>query len=96
MDYCLVPEDDLMSIENFTVKRMSQCEEELCQDEEEYRIPDHSVPLWDILAEGVLDVSPMPTKVQGTTPEEVCSTRGLHVWPGRLYCQHYCATEEVG
>ena len=32
MDYCLVPEDDLMFIESFTVKTMSQCEEELCQD----------------------------------------------------------------
>ena len=68
VDYCLVPEDDLMSIENFTVKTMSQCEEELCQDEEGYRIPDHSVLLWDILAEGVLDVPPMPTKVQENNP----------------------------
>ena len=43
VDYCLVPEDDLMSIKNFTVKTMSQCEEELCQDEDGYRIPDHAL-----------------------------------------------------
>ena len=30
----------------------------------------HSVLLWDILAEGVLDVSPMPTKVQEEQPQK--------------------------
>ena len=70
VDYCLVPEDDLMPIQNFTVKTMSQCEEELCEDEEGYRIPDHSVLLWDILAEDVIDVYPMPTKVHEEQPQK--------------------------
>ena len=52
VDYCLVPEEELMSIQNFDVKTMSQCEEELCGGEEGYRIPDHSVLLWDILGDG--------------------------------------------
>ena len=30
VDYCLVPEEELMSIRNFDVKTMSQCEDELC------------------------------------------------------------------
>ena len=38
VDYCLVPEDDLMSIQIFTMKTMPQCEEELCEDEDGYRI----------------------------------------------------------
>ena len=45
VDYCLVPEEELMSIRNFDVKTMSQCEDELCGGEEGYRIPDHSVLL---------------------------------------------------
>ena len=51
VDYCLVPEEELMSIRNFEVKTMSQCDEELCGDEEGYRIHDHSVLLWDILGD---------------------------------------------
>ena len=30
VDDCLVPEEKIMSIRNFIVKTMSQCEEELC------------------------------------------------------------------
>ena len=45
VDYCLVSEEELMSIRNFDVKTMSQCEEELCGGEEGYRIPDHSILL---------------------------------------------------
>ena len=52
VDYCLVPEEELMSIQNFDVKTMSQCEEELCGGEEGYRIPDHSVLQWDIVGDG--------------------------------------------
>ena len=48
VDYWLVPEEELMSIRNFDVQTMSQCEEELCGGEEGYRITDNSVLLWDI------------------------------------------------
>ena len=42
---------------------MSQCEEELCGGEEGYRIPDHSVLLWDVMVDGAEpDVSDTPTK----------------------------------
>ena len=52
VDYCLVPEEELMSIRNFDVKATSLCEEELCGGEEGYRIPDHSVHQWDIVGDG--------------------------------------------
>ena len=54
VDYCLVPGEELLSIQNFVVKTMSEYEEELYGCEEEYRIPDHSVLVWDILVDGVV------------------------------------------
>ena len=63
VDYCLVPEEELMSIQNFVVKTMLQCEEELCVGEVGFRLPDHSVLLWDLMADGVVsEVSYMSTE----------------------------------
>ena len=63
VDYCLVPEEELMPIHNFVVKTMSQCEEELCGGEVGFRLPDHSVLLWDLMANGVVsEVSYMSTE----------------------------------
>ena len=64
VDYCLVPEEELMSVRIFDVKTMSQCEEELCGDEEGCRMSSQSVLLWDILEDGggELGISHIPTK----------------------------------
>ena len=65
VDYCLVPEEELMSIRNFVVKTMSPCEEELYVDEVGFRLPDHSVLLWDLMVDGVVsEVSYMSIEEQ--------------------------------
>ena len=69
VDYCLVPGDELTGIQNFVVKTMSQCEEELCVGEEGYRIPNHSALMWDILVDGGPVLSPcLYTKVHEVRP----------------------------
>ena len=47
--YCLVPTEDLDSIDEFTIETMSRCEAGLCHGEVGYRIPDHSVLSWKLL-----------------------------------------------
>ncbi|MDA8002939.1 MAG: hypothetical protein MPL62_16775, partial [Alphaproteobacteria bacterium] len=51
VDYCLVPFDELANIDNFMVRTMSQCEAHLCVSEEGFRVPDHSVLMWDLLVD---------------------------------------------
>ena len=54
---CLVPEEELVSIQNFAVKTMLQREEDMWGGGggggEGYRIPDYSILICEIMIDGV-------------------------------------------